>query len=211
MNVCRMCGGEFSGRMPHAVYCSEDCRQDRNREKWRSKYYRRKAKRVTTPVARECAACGELFKPWQRRQRLCSLECGRALTWARRRKIRACAGCGGEWLLKADQKFCGERCRARASYVSPPTREGSMVYFVQMGDDGPIKIGFSSVIERRVSHMQNGNPYPLRLLRTMPGGPADERKLHHRFARWRLQGEWFEPTPELVALARNRPQLELVA
>jgi hypothetical protein len=80
-------------------------------------------------------------------------------------------------------------------------REGDCVYMIQQGADGPIKIGFSSDIRARISGLQTANPYPLRLLKTIPGNELLERKLHSRFAKHRLVGEWFKPEADLLAFA----------
>lgn len=66
------------------------------------------------------------------------------------------------------------------------------VYFIRVGDDGPVKIGFSIDVARRKAHLQVSHSVPLKLLRTIEGGRATERWLHAHFAPRRLQGEWFE-------------------
>ena len=74
----------------------------------------------------------------------------------------------------------------------------SFVYFVQCGDDGPIKIGKSSGdMKRRLGELQVGNPVELRLLVSIPGDV--EQAMHMRFARQRIRGEWFRPDPVLLA------------
>jgi len=74
----------------------------------------------------------------------------------------------------------------------------SGVYFVQSGDDGPIKIGFSTNIRMRIDNLSVGSPDPLHLLAAIRGGRAEERKMHRMFKDARLHGEWFEPVPELL-------------
>lgn len=75
---------------------------------------------------------------------------------------------------------------------------GEMVYVVQSGDDGPIKIGFSNDIKRRLLQLQGSHPYRLRLLASFVGGEALERRLHEKFKFHRMQGEWFESGPVLA-------------
>lgn len=77
---------------------------------------------------------------------------------------------------------------------------GSFVYFVQAGRDGPIKIGFSKRSGLRLRDMQSGSPVRLHLLCVVPGGRLLERTLHRAFDRQRLDGEWFRPSQELLAL-----------
>lgn len=82
-----------------------------------------------------------------------------------------------------------------------------LIYFVQAGNGGPIKIGRTSLVVRyRVRELQIGCPYELLLLATMPGGLAKERALHARFRGDRLRGEWFRPSPELLGLIATLPQ-----
>lgn len=80
-------------------------------------------------------------------------------------------------------------------------RRGEVVYFVQMGATGPIKIGTAVDMALRLSNLQVGNPEVLILIGTMSGGPIEERRLHDRFARHRIRGEWFRPATELIDFA----------
>jgi hypothetical protein len=74
-----------------------------------------------------------------------------------------------------------------------------VIYFVQQGTDGPIKIGVSTDPEQRLRTLQSSSPQPLTLLAFMPGGVESERDLHRRFADGRLEGEWFRSdTPGLA-------------
>lgn len=77
-----------------------------------------------------------------------------------------------------------------------------MIYFVEADGAGAIKIGFVAGEDAadRVRDLQTGSPVPLRLLGTMPGTLQDENDLHRRFASARIHGEWFRPTPELLAI-----------
>lgn len=69
-----------------------------------------------------------------------------------------------------------------------------MVYFVQDTVSGHIKIGYTSKPATwRLSLLQTGNPNPLRLLITLPGGEQEEARLHRKFAVARHRGEWFHP------------------
>jgi hypothetical protein len=74
----------------------------------------------------------------------------------------------------------------------------SVVYFVQAGDAGPIKIGTTDDLRTRVAALQTAHYEELRLLGTTPGGPAIERAWHGRFGDDRLRGEWFRPSVALV-------------
>ena len=80
------------------------------------------------------------------------------------------------------------------------------VYFLQQDKGDPIKIGKAQNIEKRFSDIQNMLPVRLRVLATIPGGFELEGQLHKRFAASRLHGEWFRPTPGLLALIQEHAQ-----
>lgn len=96
---------------------------------------------------------------------------------------------------------------ARAIEDAIANRDGSSVYFAAAGDR--IKIGWSRHVATRIGQLQVGNPDPVTLLATMPGGVSKERELHRRFAHARLAGEWFTATPDLeefvTALCAGHP------
>lgn len=76
------------------------------------------------------------------------------------------------------------------------------VYFIQEGEDGPIKIGYTvATLRQRLHQLQNGNPRLLRVRGVIPGGQDAERDVHAAFAHLRLAGtgEWFEPGEELLS------------
>lgn len=77
---------------------------------------------------------------------------------------------------------------------------GDYVYFVQHEEKGPIKIGFSSDPVSRLQSLQTGNPYDLTLIGVVPGSMAHEAKLHATCSKARVQGEWFWPTAEVLAV-----------
>ena len=77
---------------------------------------------------------------------------------------------------------------------------GEVVYFIQMSDEhGPIKIGLSSLssLRSRLDSLQVGNPYPLILLGAIPGDERTEARLHKKFSKYRLMGEWFHLSESL--------------
>lgn len=85
-----------------------------------------------------------------------------------------------------------------------------VVYFVQMGQDGPVKIGYSrdeAALKARMRSIDYGLPYPARLLGTLRrAGRQVEHTLHVSFARHRLRGEWFRPHPDILQAARSASQ-----
>lgn len=93
--------------------------------------------------------------------------------------------------------------RARAvkyvpGYVRPSDRLG-FVYFVQSGEGGPIKIGWSQDTTRRVAELQTANAHKLVLLGMVPGTMEDEAAMHVHFGHLRMEAEWFQNAPEIHA------------
>jgi hypothetical protein len=79
------------------------------------------------------------------------------------------------------------------------------VYFIRAGKDGPIKIGHGSNPERRLRNLQTGTHAVLEIVAVIAGGEHEEAQLHARFARSRIRREWFEPSPDLLALIAEHP------
>jgi hypothetical protein len=73
-----------------------------------------------------------------------------------------------------------------------------LVYFIQSAS-GPIKIGVAIDPRDRMRLIQSVHHEPLTLLGTAAGGRIREATLHAEFSRYRIRGEWFEPTPLLLA------------
>jgi len=71
------------------------------------------------------------------------------------------------------------------------------LYFIQMDLIGPIKIGITKDIKKRMNQLQNANPYKLHLLCLTPGNEEEERQLHECFLPLWIRGEWFHPHKEI--------------
>jgi hypothetical protein len=71
------------------------------------------------------------------------------------------------------------------------------VYFAQLGDDGPVKVGTAVDVEKRLQTLQTAAPGKLSLRAQMAGGRALEKYFHKRFEPYRLHGEWFEPSSDV--------------
>lgn len=69
-----------------------------------------------------------------------------------------------------------------------------MIYFMQLGISGPIKIGYSANPADRRKRLQRANDRVLSLEAILPGDLRVERALHEKFAVDRLAGEWFVPS-----------------
>lgn len=76
-----------------------------------------------------------------------------------------------------------------------------VVYLVGIeGDSCAVKVGYADYnVYSRVDSLQTGNPRPLILLGTIPGGKPKERELHEEFEPDNVLNEWFEPTRELLS------------
>jgi hypothetical protein len=73
------------------------------------------------------------------------------------------------------------------------------VYFAQYHEDGPVKIGRSIKVPKRMKALQLMCPYEVKLLGTFPGGAGDEAGFHRRFKDFHMRGEWFHATKEILA------------
>lgn len=92
-----------------------------------------------------------------------------------------------------------------AARVSPFGREiaslapgASAVYFVQQGNGGPIKVGTTNDLQRRLAQLQTASPSDLVLIAVAPGGAELEASIHARCAEFRLRGEWFRAEDALL-------------
>lgn len=77
-----------------------------------------------------------------------------------------------------------------------------MVYFIQEGDNGPIKIGKAVSVERRFKYLQISHHKELTILQVIPGGAERESKIKKDLIKFRIKGEWFQPTPEVFEYMR---------
>ena len=77
------------------------------------------------------------------------------------------------------------------------------LYFIQAGENGPIKIGVTDNIEKRLVTLQTGNYEKLKVIFTFETEePEESRKweriFHRQFRHQRLNGEWFRPDKYLL-------------
>ncbi len=73
-----------------------------------------------------------------------------------------------------------------------------MIYFIQAGLGGPIKIGMAGDIAVRLETLQIAHHEVLTLLGVMPGYRPTEREVHRRFAVDHIRGEWYAPSNALL-------------
>jgi hypothetical protein len=82
-----------------------------------------------------------------------------------------------------------------------------VIYFAQSIEGGPVKIGATDDVARRLGQLEAHYGRPLALLATLPGGRDEEAEIHERFAHLRLgRTEQFRPAAELMKFI-NRPLL----
>jgi hypothetical protein len=84
--------------------------------------------------------------------------------------------------------------------------DAPLVYVMQRGSDGPYKIGRAKGAKRvrdRLSTLQTGSAERITLRRVFQGDAALEAALHKKFARARLEGEWFRPARGLRLLVET--------
>ncbi len=74
------------------------------------------------------------------------------------------------------------------------------VYFIQAGENGPVKIGHASSMDRRFNSLQVGHYEILHLIRTIDGNESHERWLHHHFREHHIRGEWFGYSAEMATI-----------
>lgn len=78
------------------------------------------------------------------------------------------------------------------------------VYFIQAGGErGPIKIGYSKDLAKRIEGLRNGNHLDLRVLGICPCidrnvARENELEFHSLFAELRERGEWFRWSQAVV-------------
>lgn len=84
-----------------------------------------------------------------------------------------------------------------------------VIYFVQAGENGPIKIGYCRDLKARLHGIQTGCPERLSVLGVMGGTRDTETEFHQRFAKHIRHGEWFNPAEEIIEftnqLAKDLP------
>ena len=117
---------------------------------------------------------------------------GEALDWT---KDRDEPETGMIYVPRAKRFYPANRKPREASVDMP----SGLVYFIG-GDDGPVKIGYTSNLPVRFLALQNGSAIKLKVLEMRPGTRMDEHTLHARFSAARMTGEWFERTPDLLVM-----------
>ena len=81
------------------------------------------------------------------------------------------------------------------------------VYFIQAGGKrSPVKIGFSSNVNGRLSQLDRYHHSECRIIREIPGARRTEMWLHKHFAHKHMRREWFRFAPEMLTV--QPPEIE---
>lgn len=75
-----------------------------------------------------------------------------------------------------------------------------MIYFIQRDSDNCIKIGKSQDVRERLQSLRfRYRQSTLNLLGVIDGYTKREKEIHRLFAKFWIDGEWFEPSQELLS------------
>ena len=76
------------------------------------------------------------------------------------------------------------------------------VYFVQAGDGGRIKVGYSPYPKQRIAYLGRFSGPDIKILAVIEGSRRLEHYIHVHLKGSHAHDEWFEPTPEVLEVAR---------
>jgi hypothetical protein len=113
-------------------------------------------------------------------------------------------GWSREPLLRFDcEADAAEAVRDLAALWRPTA--GRKVYFIgtENREGRHVKIGLAFDPEKRLRALQTGHSQRLRVLAWLRGEREDEARLHRKFYRTRVQGEWFRITPALKRMIQD--------
>lgn len=87
-------------------------------------------------------------------------------------------------------------------------------YFIKCNNC--VKIGTTTDIKSRIKQIQTNNPYKLEILLTIPLpnikgliSLLSERKLHKKFNKYRIRGEWFKLSEEILEFIKKNKKNNL--
>jgi hypothetical protein len=76
--------------------------------------------------------------------------------------------------------------------------ESAGVYLVGAVEAKAVKIGYSARPLVRLSQIQTGSPFVVELLSVIDGDVGTEAVAHSKFRKYRMRGEWFKWSPEII-------------
>lgn len=77
--------------------------------------------------------------------------------------------------------------------------KGPLIYFIQVGADGPIRIGSTLNLKSYFRQVKSCNPCEVYLRGAMPGWYKDSARICDSFVLSKLRQDWFLPDAELLA------------
>jgi len=108
--------------------------------------------------------------------------------------------------VKLKPRTIEKRARRQQNKKAP----SEIIYFIQSGNNGPIKIGHTKFnINSRLKSLQTGNPVKLILIKTIKGDLKKERKIQKKFYEDNIRGEWFLPSLKLLNYIKSKKGLTL--
>lgn len=78
-----------------------------------------------------------------------------------------------------------------------------MIYVIQAGTNGPIKIGYAIDPKRRIRQLQTASSEALSLIKVFPGDKIVENRIHTDLRQFRKRGEWFDVSDDVFAYLRR--------
>ena len=82
---------------------------------------------------------------------------------------------------------------------SIPTKNHIRMVYFAAAPEGPIKIGMTCDVKRRLRELRTKTKLDLAILATIDGGSPREGLYHSRFLAHHIEGEWFERHPDILA------------
>jgi hypothetical protein len=83
-----------------------------------------------------------------------------------------------------------------------------MIYFIQAGEEGLIKIGCAIAPWKKIKQLQLGSATNLILLKTIPGNEKKRKEIHTYLSTYNKQGDWFYPTTEVIKFIESIKEVE---
>lgn len=107
-----------------------------------------------------------------------------------------CEGCAKKDLTRKERKL---RLLTDKAVLERKRRDGlTNIYFIRCINSGFIKIGKAENVMNRLHCLQVGSTSELELVGSLEAPPAREKELHVMFDQYRVRGEWFQPSNEIM-------------
>jgi len=80
-----------------------------------------------------------------------------------------------------------------------------MIYVIEAGPDGPLKIGSTVNVEQRMKDLQTGNHEELTIVMSFEGGATLEHQIHKDLKDYQIRksGEWFKRDDQVFLYLRD--------